>query len=297
MIMKSVTLPQTDRVVMLLTEYLKIPVLIDSVQPVTGGCISECYKVNTTKGIFFLKLNRSADHAMLFETEVKGLQLLNNAVKGITPAVIGWESLNDYSQLILEWVEPGKPVAASWLRLAKELAMLHKHSNQSFGLDHANFIGSLPQNNSTQHSWIDFFILNRLEPQLKRAIDDKKLPAEMNRNFAKLFPRLDTFFPAERPALLHGDLWSGNILHGNDAVFRFIDPAMYYGHREMDLAMTKLFGGFDQIFYEAYHDYFPLEPGIEDRFPVQQLYPLLVHVNLFGGSYAAAVSKIINKIT
>ena len=295
--MKSVTLPQTDRIVMLLTEYLKIPVLIDSVQPVTGGCISECYKVNTTKGIFFLKLNRSSDHAMLFETEVKGLQLLNNAVKGITPAVIGLETLHDYSQLILEWVEPGKPVAASWLRLAKELAMLHKHSNQSFGLDHANFIGSLRQENSPHHDWIDFFILKRLEPQLKMAIDEKKLPVEMNRSFAKLFRRLINFFPAERPALLHGDLWSGNVLPGNDSAFRFIDPAVYFGHREMDLAMTKLFGGFNQIFYEAYHDYFPLEPGIEDRFPVQQLYPLLVHVNLFGESYAAAISKIVNRVT
>ena len=295
--MKSVTLPQTDRIVMLLTEYLKIPVLIDSVQPVTGGCISECYKINTTKGVFFLKINRSADHALLFETEVKGLQLLNNAVKGITPAVIGWESLNDYSQLILEWVEPGKPVAASWLRLAKELAMLHKHSNPSFGLDHANFIGSLRQDNSLHHDWIDFFILKRLEPQLKMAIDEKKLSLEMNRSFAKLFRRLINFFPAERPALLHGDLWSGNIILGNDAAFRFIDPAVYYGHREMDLAMTKLFGGFEHSFYDAYHEYFPLEPGIEDRFPVQQLYPLLVHVNLFGGSYAAAVSKIINRVT
>ena len=295
--MKSVTLPQTDRIVMLLTEYLKLPVLIDSVQPVTGGCISECYKVNTTKGIFFLKINRSADHAMLFETEVKGLQLVNNAVKGITPAVIGFETLYDYSQLILEWVEPGKPVTASWLRLAKDLALLHKHTNGTFGLDHANFIGSLLQDNSPQHDWIDFLILKRLEPQLKKAIDDKKLPAEMNRSFAKIFLRLDTFFPAERPALLHGDLWSGNIILRNDAAFRLIDPAVYYGHREMDLAMTQLFGGFDQIFYEAYHDYFPLEPGIEDRFPVQQLYPLLVHVNLFGGSYVTAVSKIINRVT
>ena len=295
--MISISKPVTDRIVLLLTENLKNPVLVDSIQSVAGGCISQCYKVQTNKDAFFLKINDSADHALLLEAEMKGLQLLSKAVTGITPAIIGSESLHNYSLLMLEWLEPGKPDALSWLRLAKELARLHLHTQSTFGLDHANFIGSLPQDNSPQHDWIDFFILRRLEPQLKRAIDDKKLPVEMNRSFEKLFARLEAFFPAEKPALLHGDLWSGNILTGSDAVFRLIDPAVYYGHREMDLAMTKLFGGFDTGYYDGYHEYFPLEAGWEDRIPVQQLYPLLVHINLFGGSYAAAVSRIINRVT
>ncbi|MEO6168201.1 MAG: fructosamine kinase family protein [Chitinophagales bacterium] len=269
--------------------------IVDSLSTVSGGCINECYEVSTTDGKFFLKQNTAGSAAAMFECEVKGLELLNNAVAGISPAVIYCTTDKLYSGLMLEWIEPGKSSPDFWHHFAQQLSLLHQHTQPLFGLDHDNFIGSLPQNNSFMDSWNSFFILCRIEPQLKKAIDGKKLPKEIHTNFEKLFSKLHDFFPVEKPAFLHGDLWSGNFLTTVDGKVRLIDPAVYYGHREMDLSMAKLFGGFDRSFYSCYQDYFPMEKGYEQRMTVQQLYPLLVHLNLFGAHYATEVATIIKR--
>ena len=127
------------------------------------------------------------------------------------------------------------------------------------------------------------------------AIDTRELPSSIHRSFEKLFAKLNEIFPAEKPSLLHGDLWSGNFMTGTDGSVKLIDPAVYFGFREMDLAMSKLFGGFDSSFYKFYHEEFPLENGLEKRVDICNLYPLLVHVNLFGGHYANEVDAIVSR--
>lgn len=265
-------------------------------EPVYGGCIHNCYRITSSAGWHFLKMNNGAYAASMFECEEKGLRLLNGTIKGIAPEVLSRDSQKDFSMMLMEWIEHGKAKTSSWHHFAMNLAMLHRQTQPSFGLDHDNYIGSLPQVNSMHPDWIDFLIVNRLEPQLRKAIDDHKLPAAISGSFHKLFLKCHQFFPEEQPALLHGDLWHGNILPGPDGKIRMVDPAVYFGHREMDLAMSRLFGAFDAAFYEQYDESYPVEPDIEERFPVQQLYPLLVHVNLFGGSYSADIISILKRI-
>jgi fructosamine-3-kinase len=163
--------------------------------------------------------------------------------------------------------------------------MMHRQTNDKFGLDHDNYIGSLNQSNKFHSTWAEFFIEERLMPQLKIAFDNKIIQRSFTRLADQLFPRLHNLCPVERPALLHGDLWSGNFMPTQDGSPCIYDPAVYYGHREMDIAMTKLFGGFDDNFYDAYNENFPLEKEWLKRVDLCNLYPLLVHVNLFGGSY------------
>jgi fructosamine-3-kinase len=184
-----------------------------------------------------------------------------------------------------------------WIELGRGLANIHKNRSPTFGLNHDNYIGSLKQSNSPTNSWIHFFIHSRINSQLKLAIDKGQLNSSHQQKFEILFKELPNLLPNEKPALLHGDLWSGNVIvdhHGNAVL---IDPAVYYGHREMDLAFTRLFGGFNSEFYHSYFETFPLEPGFDNRVDIYNLYPLLVHVNLFGGSYANQVVSILNRFT
>jgi fructosamine-3-kinase len=176
------------------------------------------------------------------------------------------------------------------------LARLHKTTQNTFGLHYDNYIGSLTQSNTPPaDSWTEFFIHQRLEPMLKMAVDSGKAEPDLIPKFESLYSKLDEIFPQEKPALLHGDLWSGNCMADDNGDPVIYDPAVYYGHREMDLAMTKLFGGFESEFYEAYQEEFPLEKHWEQRIAICNLYPLLAHVNLFVGSYIQSIKNIINR--
>ena len=290
----------------LLDKTFNSSVKIESVLPAGGGCINECYVLKTTAGKFFLKrnaisnftgvfLNSGGVSGGLFECESKGLYLLNETMPGISPKVIAVEEDNHELLLILEQIESGAPQKEFWYDFASKLSTMHRRTDEFFGLDHNNYIGSLPQSNKRHNDWISFFILERIEPQLKKAIDENSLAKEIHRAFEKLFSKLKEIFPSENSALIHGDLWSGNYMIGNDGWVRLIDPAVYFGFREMDLAMMKLFGGFDSSFYRHYHDFFPLETGFEKRVDICNLYPLLVHVNLFEGHYASEVGTIMKQ--
>jgi protein-ribulosamine 3-kinase len=182
-----------------------------------------------------------------------------------------------------------------WAQTGRGLAQLHQHSAGEFGLDHDNYIGSLNQYNQKETDWVEFFVNQRLQNQLRMCSDHGHADAGLLRMFDRLFPKLEQYFPHEPPALLHGDLWSGNYLCGNKGAAYLVDPAVYYGHREMDLAMSLLFGGFDREMYHAYHEVFPLENGWKERVDLCNLYPLLVHVNLFGGSYISQVRAILKR--
>ncbi|MEQ8524081.1 fructosamine kinase family protein [Gracilimonas sp.] len=270
----------------------ELNVEIQSLQSVHGGDINQAAKILLDDGKeLFVKWNSSAPENM-FEAEAKGLQLLNSADTDLqipSPVLIK----EDF--LVLDWIEEGGGKQHSARDFGKELAKLHKQTANHFGLDHNNYIGKLSQSNSRHSNWADFFALERIEPQVRMGIESGKLTRTILKSVEGLYKKLGSVFPAEKPALLHGDLWSGNYMFTKNGNASIYDPAVYYGHREMDLAMTRLFGGFSANFYDGYNEEFPLEGGFDSRVNICNLYPILVHANLFGGSYCRQAENIINR--
>ncbi len=255
---------------------------------VSGGDINEAHEVQLADGRrVFVKSNRDAP-ARMFEAEARGLDWLGQAGALRVPEVIA----RGPSFLALEHLRPGRRRPDFDERLGRGLAALHRASAPSFGLDHDNFIGRLPQANQPLPTWPELYRERRLLPQLRLATDGRRASPTMRREFARLLPRLeDLVGPPEPPARLHGDLWGGNVMVDEQGMPCLIDPAVYGGHREVDLAMMQLFGGFGPRVFSAYHEAFPLAPGHEKRVSLYQLYFLMVHVNLFGGAYVASVEQ------
>lgn len=261
-----------------------------------GGCINETYKVDINRGTaFFLKLNSPTKYPGLFAKEAAGLWVLGKKKNIRVPSVIACEEVDNYQVLLLEWVEPGSRTEQFWKKFGDQLAMLHKSTHSRFGLEEDNYIGSLAQKNEQRENWADFFIDCRLFPQIKLAKDSHLLQTKHMVAFEKLYKKLPEIFDDEKPALLHGDLWSGNFMcnHRSDPVL--IDPAVYFGHRNMDLAMTTLFGGFDKLFYDSYNYQFPLASNYYEQWDICNLYPLLIHLNLFGLSYLGQIESMLRK--
>lgn len=263
--------------------------------PLSGGSINATFHLKTTSDSFFLKYNDAAKYPGMFRQEARGLQMLKNAGCIGIPEVLLTAETGTYAFILLEFIAGRIPRENFYRVFGQQLSALHAHSAATFGLDHDNYIGSLHQSNRISDNWIDFLVERRLQPLLENAVNERNLNMQDARLFENIYARLPGIFPPEPPALLHGDLWSGNFMTGNDGFPCIFDPAVYFGHREMDIAMTRLFGGFAPEFYEAYNDTLPLEPGWEKRIPIHQLYPLLVHVNLFGGSYASQIRSVIGR--
>lgn len=266
---------------------------IRNVKSVGGGSINETFAFEHASGKYFLKLNDEKRFPGMFATEAKGLQLL--AAKGlIVPEVVFTGFFENVQYLVLDYLTAERETEDFYYALGAGLARLHSNTRKDFGFDAANYIGSLPQDNTPCETWNDFFISRRIEPLLRQSVDNGLFPRQYQKNFERFFSLLDELFPRERPALLHGDLWSGNKMNTayGPAIF---DPAVYYGHREADIAMTQLFGGFSNTFYEGYNDTLPLEKDWEQRVELFNLYPLLVHTILFGASYSQDVQLIIKK--
>jgi fructosamine-3-kinase len=263
----------------------------------SGGDINDAYEARLGDGrSVFVKTNAHAPAAM-FPAEARGLEFLAEAKALRVPRVLGVSSPADSVPfLVLELVFSGARGRGFDETLGRGLAALHRHGTPGFGLDHDNFIGSLPQSNRTRPSWAEFYQEERLTPQLARAIALNRASAGMRRGFERLFRRLPELLgPEEAPSRLHGDLWGGNLHTDEQGAPCLIDPAVYGGHREIDLAMMRLFGGFGERVFSAYAEAFPLAPGADERVELHQLYPLMVHVNLFGGGYAASVERILAK--
>ena len=268
---------------------------IKTVSFIGGGDINQARLLETPQGKFFIKFNTAANAGLMLETEAKGLELIAASQALRTPAVLGFGQTDDGAFLLLEFIEKGYRGEGFWEKFGVSLATLHRQASNQFGLDHDNFIGSLPQSNKPAPTWAEFFIQERLQPQLSLAAQNNRLQTSDFSRFEKLFEKLPSICPAEPPALVHGDLWSGNFIVGADNEPVLIDPSVAFSHREMDLAMSRLFGGFERPFYRGYEEAYPLASGFEERLPVYQLYYLLAHVNLFGGGYANSVRNILTQ--
>jgi fructosamine-3-kinase len=260
---------------------------------VSGGDINEAHQARLADGrCVFVKSNGAAPAGM-FEAEARGLDWLGRAQALRVPQVIAQGP--DF--LVLELIRPGPRRPDFDERLGRGLAALHRAGAPSFGLDHDNFIGRLAQSNQALPTWAEFYRERRLLPQLRLAVDGRRASASMRKGFDRLLARIEEFVgPPEPPARLHGDLWGGNAMVDDKGMPCLIDPAIYGGHREVDLAMMRLFGGFGPRVFAAYHEAFPLPPGHEARVPLYQLYFLMVHVNLFGGSYVASVEHALARV-
>ena len=262
-----------------------------------GGSINDSFLVITSQDRFFIKMNRRKELPHFFECERKGLELLRGASELKVPKVI---AISDSSEqavdiLVLEYLEETSPAPTFWKNFGMGLATLHQNSSSHFGLDYNNYIGSLKQSNTPHDNWIEFFVNERLNAQYNLARDQGFLDEQFGRDLDRLYNKIDQIIPNEPAALLHGDLWSGNFKVVGAAQAAIFDPAVYFGHREVDLAMMHLFGGFQQSLFDAYHEVFPLEAGWEERIDLFNLYPLLVHVNLFAGSYTSRARQVLKK--
>jgi fructosamine-3-kinase len=266
---------------------------VRSTRAVSGGDINSAREMTLADGrVVFVKSNVLADPTM-FAAEARGLAWLAEAHALRVPDVL---AVGDRF-LVLERILPARRRADFDERLGRALAALHRFGAPSFGLDHDNFIGRLPQSNTPAPTWPDFYRTRRLEPQLRLARDAGLCSSAMARGFDRLFTVLDQRVgPAEPPARLHGDLWGGNVIGDETGVACLVDPAVYGGHREVDLAMMRLFGGFGHHVFAAYEEAWPLDPSHEERVPLYQLYFLMVHVNLFGGTYVAQAEQALSAV-
>jgi len=258
-------------------------------QPVGGGCIHQAFRL----GEFFVKRNTPSS-LPLFKAEERGLRTLQDTSTIRTPTPLCSGLTSSHAFLALEYLPLDGDRPRSHQELGRRLAALHRCSAHLFGADHDNFIGATPQPNQPSSSWIDFFREHRLGHMLRLAeAAGFSFPAA-----PRLLDHLHEFFPDAHPlpSLLHGDLWAGNaaaLPDGSPVVF---DPAVYYGDRETDLAMTSLFGGFSDSFYDAYHEAWPLPPAHSQRRDLYNLYHILNHAVLFGGGYARQANHIIQNL-
>ncbi len=269
--------------------------VVHSAQPLGGGSINQVYKIDTNLGIFCLKYNLVKRFPEMFETEEKGLSLLRFAKAIRIPETIIVQSLTGYGFILLEFITSSRQSALFMQDFGYALAQIHKINALQYGLDHDNYMGALPQHNLFHDDWVSFFIEERLEAQVRLAVNNKRLGEEHMLSFQRLYTQLDHFFPPEKPSLLHGDLWNGNVLVSEKGNACLIDPAVYFGHREVDLAMSTLFGGFTNDFYASYQEAFPMETGWQERMDVYNLYPLLIHLNLFGSGYLGSILSVLKK--
>ena len=293
-----------------------------------GGSINDTYRIESGQLNFFCKVNSVKKFPALFEKETIGLNFLRNTHTLRTPEIIWCGTFQDKQILILEWIEQGLRTETFWKKFGEELAALHRcngpmsarrrlsdrdgqtkessdrdgqtrersdgdRQTVCFGFHENNYMGALPQDNGWCDNWTDFFITRRLQPQIKLAQDGRLLGKTDVALFEQLYKKLQSMFPIEQPAALHGDLWSGNYLCDSNSEPVLIDPAVYYGHRSIDLGMTRLFGGFDELFYAAYHYQSPLPKNFDEQANVCNLYPLLIHLNLFGSGYLSSITSIL----
>ena len=278
---------------------------IVSKRSVYGGDINESYRLSLSDGTaVFIKCN-APKNLSFFEAEAKGLEALQKTGTIGVPKVLGLgtDEKQGISFLLMDYLESVPKINEYWEVFGRELAALHCADCQSFigadgelsfGFEADNYIGASPQKNTPKEDWITFYRECRLHPQMKKA--EGYMDSVMRKQCEKLLEHLDSYLvEPEFSSLLHGDLWSGNALCGPDGKAWIFDPAVYVGHFEADLAMTELFGGYPASFYGAYSEITPIDSGYQDRRDLYNLYHMLNHLNLFGGSYLGSVQRILSR--
>jgi len=266
------------------------------VRRLSGGDVSQLYVLTTTDVIHVLKVQEGANAHELLTSEKEGLDFIKSTNTILTPEVRMLDQHDDFSFLLLEYIDARRPESGDFILFGRQLAAYHNYSCDHFGWPRDNFIGSLQQSNEKHDTWSEFYLHERIIPQLRMAADDGRLsPAEIP-SAEKWEILLDHLLPDVSPSPLHGDLWSGNFLIRKDGSPVLIDPSIYKGHSEIDLAMSRLFGGFGPAFYESYRAVRKPDPGEVERVEIYQLYYLLVHLNMFGNSYKQAVMRILKKL-
>lgn len=257
--------------------------------PLSGGDINDVFLLQGASGKYVVKINVASKFPEMFNSEALGLHLLKSSESFLIPRVIRHGNIQDTSYILLEYIAPGSPSNSFWQNFAICLSKLHKKTHNKFGLDHSNYIGSLPQYNNFESSPSEFYINQRLEPQFEYAISQGFSFSKIDR----FYKTIEDEIPIEASSLIHGDLWSGNYLVSSEGNPVLIDPAVAYAPREMDISMMHLFGGFPPEVYSFYSDLFPLVENWKERIRIWQLYYLLVHLNLFGSSYLSRVNSIL----
>jgi fructosamine-3-kinase len=278
-----------------ISKKLNISVSLNLVGVIGGGSINDAHRIQTSAGVYFAKTNVADAYPGMFEAEARGLEFLQMHSTFEIPVSLATGQEGNTQWILMPHIAPSAKKTNYWEDFGRKLAEMHRKTQSTFGLDYDNYLGSLNQYNKPNESWADFFVQQRLIPQLKMAEDRSLANPEMIRYFEKLYKKAYNLFPNEPPAALHGDLWTGNFMTNEKGEATIFDPAVYFGHREMDIAMSKLFGGFDKRFYEAYNESYPLEKGWENRLAIANVYPLMAHINIFGGSYTSQVMGILRK--
>jgi fructosamine-3-kinase len=275
------------------------PVRILRRTPLGGGSINDTARIETTAGTFVVKSHRQAP-ANMFRAEADGLTALR--ASGTTLAIprvvaVGGSDPDGTSFIVLEHIEPSRRRADFDERLGRGLAELHRSTASQFGFHSDTYCGTTPQPNPWTSEWVAFYGASRLGYQLRLATDAGRLSPIDQQRIESMIGRLSEWIeePASGPSLIHGDLWSGNLHVDADGQPALIDPAAYYAHREAELGMMALFGGFSARVFDAYDEAFPLEPGWRDRNSLYQLYHLMNHLNLFGGGYHGQVMSLVRR--
>jgi len=281
----------------MLHELFAEKVSIKEKRGVGGGCINQTSVLLLSNGRkLFLKEN-SLTYEGLFSSERAGLIALRSEQGPRIPEPYAVGKGGGRQFLLLEYIEPGSKASDFWEEFGRLLAGLHRGRHEGrFGFGQDNYIGASPQKNSWESEWPRFFAEHRLRFQLELARSRGHSNERWMRGLEGIIERIEELLPhPEHPSLLHGDLWGGNYMVDERGRAVLIDPAVYYGDREADLAMTELFGGFDSRFYEAYNEMWPIEPGYRERKELYNLYHLLNHFNLFGGSYGGSVADVVRR--
>lgn len=264
---------------------------VDSFQPVSGGDINDAYRVMADGVPYFIKV-QPGHPQKYFDHEKRGLEELSQVIN--TPHPVNSGEIDGDAYLILNWIDEGPEDQAA---LGKAVAKMHQHHDDQFGFYTNHRTKVLLKDNSWNNNWCDFYVNQRLRPEIAAAKEEGRWNDWRNAHFEQMVSQFTDYYRNHKvsPSLLHGDLWAGNYMFNQDGTPTLIDPDALYGDREYDLAMTTIFGGFSDAFYQAYNDIYPLKPGFQERLPWYQFYYLCMHLILFGETYGTAVDNILDR--
>jgi fructosamine-3-kinase len=260
-----------------------------------GGCINTAFKLSDGVQTWFVKTNR-AELLDMFEAEAAGLDALAASATIGVPQALCSGSSDGIAYIVLQYIELGHGSGRAWNRAGEQLAAMHRSTHEAFGWIRDNTIGATAQHNAWHSEWVSFWREQRLGFQLEEAARNgyggrlQTLGERLLTDFAALIDH------SPPPSLLHGDLWGGNLGFSREGEPTIYDPAVYYGDREAELAMTELFGGFSADFYAAYRNAWPIDPGYRVRRDLYNLYHVLNHLNLFGGGYGSQAERMMQRL-